>query len=126
KESTPQASATAQPPVSQDTTVKREPTPASCIAPQDPITRSTDRISPPRSSKLEPISKTAEVDPVQKPATPSLQDLRARPRKTRFRPEPFYKPKEKVAAPAVAPHPKSHAAPSEKSPAPASINSAAK
>jgi hypothetical protein len=127
KERTLQAPATPQRPISQDTPVKRKPTPVSCTAPRDPIPRlTTDRVSPPRSSELKPISKTAEVEPVQKPAAPTLQELRALPRKTQFRPEPFYKPKDKVVAPVAAPQPKDPTAPSVKSPAPASINSAAK
>jgi hypothetical protein len=126
-ESALQAAATPQPPISQDTSVKREPTPVSCIAPRDPLPRLTPgRVSPPRSSELKPISKKVDVELVQKPATPSLEELRARPQRTRFRPEPFYKPKDKVVTPVAAPQPRNPAAPSVKSPAPASINSASK
>ena len=93
--------------------VRANPAPAARDVSRAPLTRPVaDRA---------PIQRPSEV----KPAHGQTEASAARPQKTRFRPEPFYKPKEQGRAPAAA-QTKNPAADPVKSPAPTPVNSAPK
>jgi hypothetical protein len=128
KENIPPVSVSSQPSVAWAEPASREPIIANRETSRAPSDRSTSN----RASQLQPSAaqpapaKTANTEPVQRPVSARPQEPVARPQKTRFRPEPFYKPKEKVAAPTAAAPMKNSAASPVRSPAQVPVNSAAK
>jgi MobA/MobL family len=118
-ENIPPVPVVTQPSGSRTGSLDREPTPTTPNASRDLIGQSTTSAAQPAAAN------TANAEPAQKPAPARAQEPVARPQRTRFRPEPFYKPKEKDGAPAAG-QTKNPAAPPIKSPAPAPINSTPK
>ncbi|MBQ0819225.1 MobA/MobL family protein [Microvirga sp. HBU67558] len=127
QENIPQGSVSPQPskaPVQPD---RLNPAPAARDVSRAPVARPVaDRAPIQRPSEVKPApAKMATGEAAPKPAPARPLEPAARPQKTRFRPEPFYKPKEQGGAPAAA-QPKNSAAAPVKSPAPAPVNSAPK
>ncbi|MBQ0819893.1 MobA/MobL family protein [Microvirga sp. HBU67558] len=127
QENIPQGSTPTRPTVTPAEPVMRSPTSPARASSGDPIPRTTtDRVSSPRPSDLNTASaQLANTTAMQAPSAARPQEPIARPQKTRFRPEPFYKPKENAGAPAAA-QAKNTAPSPVKSPAPTPANSAAK
>jgi hypothetical protein len=127
KENIPQVSVPAQPSGTRTAPATREPILVNREAARAPIERSvSDRASQQRPTGAQATpARTAHAEPVQKPVSSRPEEKVARPQKTRFRPEPFYKPKENAGTPAAAPA-KNPATDPVKSPAPTPANSAAK
>jgi hypothetical protein len=127
QENIPRGAVSPQPSKAPAQPVTTNPTPAARDVSRAPLTRPVaDRapIQRPSEIKLAP-AKMATAEPAPKPAPARPLEPAARPQKTRFRPEPFYKPKEQGGAPAAAQTNNPAAAP-VKSPAPPPVNSAPK
>jgi hypothetical protein len=127
QENIPQGSVPPQPSMASVQPVRANPAPAARDLSRAPLTRPVaDRDPIQRPSEAEPApARTASSEPAPKPAPARPLEAAARPQKTRFRPEPFYKPKEQGGAPAAAQAKNPTAAPA-KSPALAPVNSASK
>jgi hypothetical protein len=126
KENIPQGSVSAQRPASPTSSVTRDLRSTGTAAARAPIQRSTaDRPTPPNASAKPATPQPATAKPVETTASAHPQSTVARPQKTRFRPESFYKPKENAVAPAEA-QAKNTAPGPVNSPAPNSAKSAPK
>ena len=127
QENIPQGSVPPQPSMTSVQPIRTNPAPAARDVSRAPLTRPVaDRAPIQRPSEVKPAqAKLATGEPAPKPALARPLEPAARPQKTRFRPEPFYKPKEQGGAPAAA-QTKNPAAAPVKSPPPAPVNSAPK
>ena len=124
QENIPQGSVSPQPSMAPVQPVRTNPSPAARDVSRAPLTRPVaDRAPIQRPSEVKPApAKLATGEPAPKPAPARPLEPAARPQKTRFRPEPFYMPKEQGGAPAAGPTKNPAPAP-VKSPAPAIAHS---
>ena len=127
QENIPQGSVSPQPSKAPVQPVRANPAPVARDVSRAPLTRPVaDRAPIQRPSEVKPApAKLATGEPAPKPAPARPLEPAARPQKTRFRPEPFYKPKEQGGAPAAV-QTKNPGAEPVKSPAPTPVNAAPK
>jgi len=120
RENIPQAPLPSQASPARTVSASREPIVVNREAAKAPIDRSaSDRPSAATGTGAQPApATTVQAAPVQKPVPARLEERVARPPRTRYRPEPIYKPKEKADASAAATAKNIPASPI-KSPAPA-------